>query len=173
MHQIGLMSGMLSKESIRQNVGLCLDTFQTAGGDWADPTTISGRIEDLSDDELEQRYKKSLDDLVQTAPMEKIYLLQISKAYKPPKPLDKGKDDLRLRPRGRWSHDFRPLPFHGGYLPIIPFTSAVLQTGFRGWFSMEVFDGGKDGETKPDANLERYAEEAKESYKRMVREATS
>ena len=157
----------------RKNVGLCLDTFHTAGGEWADPTTATGRIDDLSEDELEQRYKKSLNDLVQAVPKEKIYLLQISDAYKPPKPISKETDDNGLRPRGRWSHDFRPLTFHGGYLPIVPFTKAVLQTGFRGWFSMEVFDGGKDGKTKTSSDLKMYAKEAMESYKRLIREGVA
>ena len=46
-----------------------------------------------------------------------------------------------LRPRARWSHDHRPLPYDGGYLPVAEFTAAVLATGFRGWLSVEVFDG--------------------------------
>ena len=56
-----------------------------------------------------------------------------------------------LRPRGRWSHDFRPLPFEEGYLPVTEVTRAVLETGFRGWFSYEAFDGGKDGKGLPES----------------------
>ena len=47
----------------RPNVGLCLDTFQTAGSEWADPTTASGLIEDVPRDELERRFRASLQDL--------------------------------------------------------------------------------------------------------------
>ena len=55
-------------------------------------------------------------------------------------------DESGMRPRGRWSHDWRPLPFQGGYLPVVEVVKAVLRTGFRGWFSMEVFDGKEEGE---------------------------
>ncbi|KAF1358081.1 xylose isomerase-like protein [Lizonia empirigonia] len=52
------------QEVDRPNIGLCLDTFQTAGGEWADPRTESGLLEDVSRDELEKRFKKSLEDEV-------------------------------------------------------------------------------------------------------------
>ena len=161
-------------------MGLCLDTFQSAGGEWGDPTTSSGRIESLSASDLEARYAASLESLTTTLPADKIYLLQISDAYKLSKPLDPDPDEDGLRPRGRWSHDWRPLPFHGdgggsgggggggaGYLPIVPFTRAVLRTGFRGWFSVEVFDAQADSER----DLEGYAKSAMESVRRLVREA--
>ena len=159
-------------------MGLCLDTFQSAGGEWGDPTTSSGRIESLSASDLEARYAASLESLTTTLPADKIYLLQISDAYKLSKPLDPDPDEDGLRPRGRWSHDWRPLPFHGGggsggggggagYLPIVPFTRAVLRTGFRGWFSVEVFDAKADSER----DLEGYAKSAMESVRRLVREA--
>jgi hypothetical protein len=54
-----------------------------------------------------------------------------------------------LRARGRGSHDYRPFPFNGGFLPVVPVAKAVLGTGFRGWFSMEVFDSGADGKAGP------------------------
>ena len=67
----------------RPNVGLCLDTFQTAGSEWADPTTASGLIEDVPRDELERRFRASLQDLAREVPPEKIYLLQLSDAGLP------------------------------------------------------------------------------------------
>lgn len=161
------------KRANRPNIGLCLDTFQTAGGEWGDPTTASGRIETISEEQLERRYEQSLQQLTETVPKEKIYLLQISDAYKPPFALSKEPDESGLRPRGRWSHDFRPMPFDGGYLPIVPMTRAVLKTGFRGWFSMEIFDGGKDGKGKAFDDLGAYALRAMQSYKQLVKEATA
>ena len=59
----------------RTNVGLCLDTFQTAGGEWGDPTTASSLRKDVPRDQLEKRFKQSLEDLSATAPEDKIYLL--------------------------------------------------------------------------------------------------
>ena len=164
------------------NIGLCLDTFQTGGGEWGDPTTESGLLEkganeqNLQADELERSFKDSLERLSKEIPAEKIYILQISDAYKPPAPLSQHPDppdDSGLRPRGRWSMAFRPPPFQGGYLPVIGVTKAVIGTGFRGWFSMEIFDGGKDGKGKDwekEGELERYALGAMESHKKLLME---
>lgn len=157
------------KEVDRPNIGLCLDTFQTAGGEWADPRTSSGLLEDVSKDEVEQRFHKSLEELSNTIPKDKIYLLQISDAYKAPQPFDAERDDSGLLPRGRWSHDFRPLPYNGGYLPVADVAKAVLETGFRGWFSYEVFDGGADGKKK-DVDIVAYAQAAKSSHERLLEE---
>lgn len=153
----------------RSNIGLCLDTFQTAGGEWADPRTGSGMREDVGQDELEKRFKKSLADLSSTISKEKIYLLQISDGYKVPQALDDKRDEDGLLPRGRWSHDFRPLPYNGGYLPVADVASAVLKTGFRGWFSYEVFDGGKDGK-KQEEDVVAYARTARNVHTRLIEE---
>ncbi|KAI1080554.1 xylose isomerase-like protein [Whalleya microplaca] len=125
----------------RPNIGLCLDTFQSAGGEWADPRAKSGLVEGVSKEDLESRWKQSLAELAATIPAEKIYLLQISDAYKMDPPIEAKENEEGLRPRGRWSHDWRPLPYDGGYLPVQDFLKAVLGTGFRGWLSIEVFDG--------------------------------
>jgi len=153
----------------RPNIGLCLDTFQTAGGEWADPRTASGLLEDVSKSELEERFHRSLADLASTIPKDKIYLLQISDGYKVPQPFDVERDDSGLLPRGRWSHDFRPLPYNGGYLPIVDVVKAVLQTGFRGWFSYEVFDGGPQGKGK-EVDIVAYARAAKNVQARLLAE---
>ncbi|KAI3321559.1 3-dehydroshikimate dehydratase [Xylariaceae sp. AK1471] len=131
----------------RPNLGLCLDTFQSAGGELADPTTPSGFIErsGVSKAEVQNKWTGSLRELASTIPPEKIFLLQISDAYKMDPPLEDKVNEEGLRPRGQWSHDYRPLPYDGGYLPVKEFLGTVLGTGFRGWLSMEVFDGkGKE-----------------------------
>ncbi len=155
----------------RPNVGLCLDTFQTAGAEWTDPTTASGLVEDYpgGKDALESAFRKSLRELAATVPKEKIYFLQISDAYRLSEPLEIEVDGQGLRPRGRWSHDFRPMPFDGGYLPVVEVTRAVLGTGFRGWFSMEIFDGGRDGKGK-EYDLAEFARKAMESHRRLLDE---
>lgn len=161
------------KKVDRPNVGLCLDTFQSAGGEWGDPTTESGSIEraGFTEAELTSRYRASLQELSDTVPKDKIYFLQISDAYKVSPPLSKEPDEEGLRPRGRWSHDYRPLPYDGGYLPIAEFVQAVLGTGFRGWFSMEVFDG-KFEENYGD-DLLKYANKAKKANDDLIEEAVN
>lgn len=134
----------------RPNLGLCLDTFQSAGGEWGSPVTKSGLIEENQPEELDQRWKASCELLSKTIPPEKIFFLQISDAYKMDPPLEDKADESGLRPRGQWSHDYRPIPYDGGYLPVEDFTKAVLQTGFRGWFSLEVFDGKGPGKYGDD-----------------------
>ena len=158
----------------RPNVGLCLDTFQTAGGEWADPTTPSGLIEDFpgGKEALERAFEKSMEELGATVPEEKIYFLQISDAYRLKRPMAEEVDGSGLRPRGRWSHDFRPMPFDGGYLPVVEVTRAVLGTGFRGWFSVEIFDGGPDGGGK-EYDLKEFAGRAMASHRRLLDECAA
>lgn len=149
----------------RSNVGLCLDTFQSAGGEWADPTTESGLLEGAG---MERIWKESLEELAKIVPPEKIFLLQISDAYKMDPPLDDGTDEAGLRSRGRWSHDYRPLPYDGGYLPVMDFTRAVLGTGFKGWMSIEVFDG-KEKEKYRD--MSGFAQKAMGILERLLKES--
>ncbi|KAI0035510.1 xylose isomerase-like protein [Vararia minispora EC-137] len=125
----------------RSNIGLCLDTFQTTGSEFVDPGSGSGFVEGS----FLQEFQHSLDELARTVPEDKIYLLQVSDAYKLRIPLET--DASGQKPRAQWSTTFRPVPFEG-YLPVVDVTVAVLKTGFRGWFSMEVFDSGWDGKGK-------------------------
>ncbi|KAL8977119.1 MAG: hypothetical protein Q9205_007011 [Flavoplaca limonia] len=157
----------------RPNIGLCLDTFQTGGGEWADPTTSSGLIELPGPNPrqtLKERFRASLKELGKTIPAEKIYILQISDAYKPREPLDAEVDEQGLRPRGRWSSCLRPVPFDGGYLPVVDVAKAVLETGFRGWFSMEVFDGGPEGKDQEWKDMGAYAKKAMKAHGRLLEE---
>ena len=156
----------------RPNIGLCLDTFQTGGGEWADPTTQSGLIESVESREvLDKRFQNSLENLSRSIPADKIYILQISDAYKPKEPLEPQPDENGLRPRGRWSSCLRPLPFDGGYLPLVDFTKAVLKTGFRGWLSTEVFDGGPDGSSQEWNDMSAYTKKAMDAHRRLLDEA--
>jgi hypothetical protein len=146
---------------------LCLDTFQSAGGEWGDPTSSTGMLENSqSAEELTKSWKESCQRLAETIPPDKIFLLQISDAYKPKEPFSKKADSNGMRPRARWSAAFRPLPFEG-YLPVVDFARAVLQTGFRGWFSYEIFDGGPDG-TGKEYELDPFARAAMDCQNRLM-----
>jgi sugar phosphate isomerase/epimerase len=157
------------KKANRPNIGLCLDTFQSAGGEWADPTTRSGLIEGISMEELDKRWKSSYEELSKTIPPEKIFIMQISDAYKLDTPLANKPDKDGLRPRGQWSHDHRPMPYDGGYLPVEEFTRAVLGTGFRGWFSMEIFDA-KGPKKYGDDEMGNFAKKAFRSMTHLLRQ---
>jgi len=151
----------------RENFGLCLDTFQSAGYEWGDPTTDSGMVEDgRSKEQVERDWQASCSRLAKTVPKEKVYLLQISDAYRTkPGPLSKNEID-GLRSRGFWSHAYRPLPFEG-YLPIVDFAKEVAETGFRGWWSYEIFDAGADGKGK-EYDMGQFAKEAMDCQKKLV-----
>ncbi|KAI1816122.1 3-dehydroshikimate dehydratase [Poronia punctata] len=161
----------------RPNLGLCLDTFQSAGGEWADPTTkdgfrassSSGSDSNKPGKDVQDAWAASLRDLAATVPAEKIFLLQISDAYRLDPPLANKDDADGLRPRGQWSHDYRPLPYDGGYLPVLEFLGAVLGTGFRGWLSVEVFDS--KGEEKYGDDLEGYSKKAMGSLEKLLQDS--
>ncbi|CZT04661.1 probable 3-dehydroshikimate dehydratase [Rhynchosporium agropyri] len=162
----------------RPNIGLCLDTFQTAAGEYGDPTTNSGLISHLGPlQKLALSYAYSLSLLTKTVPAEKIYVLQISDVYRPPVPFDDKTID-GLRPRGRWSHDFRPCLYQGGFLTkqCVEFAKAVLGTGARCWFSVEVFDSGEKGDGKggmgceDEESMRGFCEGALGSVKRLLDE---
>lgn len=146
------------------NMGLCLDTFQAAGAEFADPTTKSGFIESVDLETLESSWKKSLAELAKTVPADKIFLLQISDAYKMSPPLEATVDADGQPPRARWSHSHRPLPCSGGYLPVQEYLDAVLRTGFRGWLSVEVFDP-KENQRSPNDD---YTTAAMVSQKKLL-----
>ena len=150
----------------KENFGLCLDTFHSCGREWADPTTASGILEDgRSPEQVRKDWEASCQKFTETVSAEKIFVLQISDAYKVDPPLSKDTID-GLRTRCRWSHDYRPLPFEG-YLPVADFTKAVLKTNFRGWISYEPFDHGPDGKGK-EYELSSYAKQGMESHKELM-----
>jgi sugar phosphate isomerase/epimerase len=153
------------KKADRPNVGLCLDTFQSAGGEWADPTSRSGVLEGIPRSQVEAKWSESLAELATTVPADKIYLLQISDAYKMDPPLEAKVNGDGLRPRGQWSHDYRPLPYDGGYLPVHEFLAAVLETGFKGWLSVEVFDPKGQRKYK---DMGDYARKAMDSLEKLL-----
>jgi hypothetical protein len=94
-----------------------------------------------------QRFQKSIDDLAANIPKDNISILHTSDAYKVPESLNTDWTCLRLLPRGQWSHDFRPFPYIGGYLPVAKVAKALM-TGFREGFSYKVFDSGANGKKR-------------------------
>lgn len=93
-------------------------------------------------------------------PSDKIYLLQISDAYKMEPPLR----ETSARSRSEWSLSFRPLPYSGGYFPVEDFLGSVFGTGFRGWLSVEVFDS----KPKEGMLVEDYTKTAMQSLTRLL-----
>lgn len=157
----------------RDNFGLNLDTFQTGAREWADPGQKSGLL-DLPPEERERRFKKSMEELTNTVKPEEIFFLQVSDAYKVYLTKDNPQwtEDIP-EARALLSHSYRPLPYdpkREGYLPVKEVTEAILKTGFRGWFSYEVF---LDEMKEKDFDLEKFAQQGIQSHKKLMEECSS
>ncbi|KZO96854.1 xylose isomerase-like protein [Calocera viscosa TUFC12733] len=155
-------------------LGLCLDTFQIGGNPvyGASPTTATGWINGYHP----TVFTLSLRKLTQSVPGSKIFYLQISDGAKLEPPLGRGNalDDrwkTGWESRQVWSGARRPLPFHGGYLPVLEITEAVLATGFRaGYLSYEIFE--KEQEDEDPGIPERYAKEGMKTHERLMASVT-
>ncbi|KAH8671648.1 3-dehydroshikimate dehydratase [Xylariales sp. PMI_506] len=149
----------------RPNIGLCFDTFMEPGRQWADPRTESG-LQDMSREALDAKWKQSMAELAATVPGDKIFVLQISDAYKLKAPLEDKVNEQGQPPILQWCLVHRGIPYDGGYLPVQDVVDAVLATGFRGWFSMEVFNA--KGHEKYYPKLGDYAEKGVVSLNKLL-----
>jgi sugar phosphate isomerase/epimerase len=125
------------------NFGLCLDSFNTLGRQYADPCSPSGIQEPRQ--QTEEALRQSLASLVERVPTEKVFFLQLGDARKPVDgPLEHSPNDNEPRPaRMIWSRGNRLMPGEhdrGAYLPTLDFVRAVLATGYKGPWSIEVFN---------------------------------
>jgi sugar phosphate isomerase/epimerase len=154
----------------RENFGLCLDTFQITAAEYADPTTDSGLHGGIPPEELGKNFGDSLYEMSTTIPAEKIYMLQISDAWRPKQPLSAEMNVKDRRLKSVWSRNYRPLPFEGGYFPLIEVVRKVLDTGARSWWSVEVFDGGPDGSEDRETDLESFSKRAFASLTKLRQE---
>ena len=122
-----------------------LTCFDNRGNQYADPST---------ENSLRPRpFSVLLDNLVlmsRTIPGDKIFFYQLGDAHRPEQPMiDKPDAPARMT----WSRASRLFPCETipdinskdawkyiGFLPVIEMTRAVLATGYKGWWSLEVFN---------------------------------
>lgn len=122
----------------RPNLGLCLDSFNTLAFEWADPYSSTGRKSDDVDEKLE----KNMEELLRRVPGDKIFFYQVADGKYMTTPLTPPSDPTvpLLRP---WSRSCRLFPLEhslGAYLPVERFSDAVIRTGYKGPWSIEVFN---------------------------------
>ena len=128
----------------RPNVGLILDSFNLLAVEFANPYNPEGhgRVYSTMDESLDV-LRQSLSALVATVPGERIFFVQLGDAelvnpttfFPPSDP-----EIPRLLP---WSRSHRLFPMEierGGYMPVELVAAAVLETGYRGPLSLEVFN---------------------------------
>ncbi|GCB23482.1 3-dehydroshikimate dehydratase [Aspergillus awamori] len=124
----------------RPNFGCCLDTFNIAGRVWADPASPSGTVPDA-----DALLAQSLDRLVKTIDVKKVFYVQVVDAEKMEQPLVPGHPfHVDGQPaRMNWSRNARLFLYEqekGGYLPVVEVARVILkELGFEGWVSMELF----------------------------------
>lgn len=125
----------------RPNFGLCLDTFHIVTKLWADPFAVSGKYPDA-----EAQLRQTLDRLICECPLDKIFYVQLSDGERFDPPFSKAHPSYLEgeAPQFTWSKHARPFPLEthlGGYMPVPEIVRAwVLEKGFKGWVSMEIFD---------------------------------
>lgn len=136
----------------RANFGMCLDTFNIAGREWADPASPSGKVE--SADEV---FKASMRKMVEEIDVRKVFYVQVVDAERLVRPLDRT-HPFRVegqKPRMSWSRNARLFMCEeerGGYLPVMDVLKAICDEeaglGYKGWISAELFNRsltGKEG----------------------------
>lgn len=125
----------------RPNFGICLDSFNIAGRIYADPAASTGRTANSDEAVI-----KSMETLISSVDLNKVFLLQVADAERLSQPLDQAHPFYNAEQPSRmsWSRNARLFygeSQYGGYLPV----KAILDTivnglGFQGWLSFEVFN---------------------------------
>ncbi|PFH51622.1 hypothetical protein AMATHDRAFT_58735 [Amanita thiersii Skay4041] len=127
------------------NVGIILDSFNSLGNQYADPT--------MPDSLRPAPLSVLLDNLYllsKTIPGHKIFFYQIGDAHRPRRPVLESPD---APARMTWSRASRLFPLekiqdpfgedawrYTGFLPVVEMTRAIHATGYNGWWSLEVFN---------------------------------
>ncbi|KAF8518461.1 xylose isomerase-like protein [Gautieria morchelliformis] len=139
----------------RPNLGLCLDSFNTAAREWADPYSPSGIRHPL----IDGAFRRSLDDLVEHVPPGKIFYFQLADGQRMSPPLTPPEDPT-VPPLRPWSRSYRLFPLEtarGAYLPVREFAEAVHRAGYKGPWCLEVFNDSlnEPGARVPDEHAHR------------------
>jgi len=140
------------------NFGCCLDTYNIGGRVYGDPASADGKMPNA-----EAELTASMQRLVATVDVRKVFFVQVVDAEKLGKPLVPGHEFYAPDQCSRmsWSRNCRLFygeQDRGGYLPIKAITRAIIDgLGFRGWVSMELFNRSmNDGDASvPRAHARR------------------
>ena len=163
----------LVKTVDRDNFGLCLDTFQIAGGEWADPESEDGRLPSA-----DEALKASLKELVRTIDPKKVFYVQFADGERLAAPLTPSHPFwIQGQPaRMGWGRNARVFGFEkqrGAYLPVLDILKAIIAPrpqglGYQGWISLELFSRttAEAGDEVPNDHANRGII----SWNRLVRE---
>jgi len=150
------------------NFGICIDTFNMAGRIYADPATASGKTPnaDAVVRASVQKMKSNLD-------IRKIFLVQLVDAARLKTPMAPGHEDYNPSQPARmsWSRGHRLFygeQHLGGYLPVLKIFKAVIDLGYEGWVSAELFNSLM---SSPEPEIpEALAKRAAISWQRLLKD---
>ncbi|KAF9062150.1 xylose isomerase-like protein [Rhodocollybia butyracea] len=136
----------------RKNVGVLLDSFNTLGNQYADP----GEASCIRPQQTLAKMLQNLTEMSRVIPAEKIFFYQIADGVRPQEILTDTEDMPR---RMKWSRTSRVFPCEPpasrldsvsdqenpstgylGFLPVTQMSYLVHRTGYRGWWSLEVYN---------------------------------
>ncbi|CAI7665104.1 unnamed protein product [Penicillium manginii] len=127
---------------------------------WADPFVSSGKFP-----EAEKALQDTLDRFVKSCPMEKVFYVQLSDGEKFDPPFSEAHSWYTEGEAHQftWSKYARPFPGEtdlGGYMPVNEIVRAwIVEKGYKGWVSMEVFDRRmRDENSRPEVAAARGVE---------------
>ncbi|EXJ78922.1 hypothetical protein A1O3_08422 [Capronia epimyces CBS 606.96] len=153
----------------RPNFGCCLDTFNIAGRVWADPASPSGKTPNADAD-----LKASLENLVKTVDVNKVFYVQVVDAERMTPPLT---PDHPFHVDGQpsrmsWSRNARLFLYEqdqGGYLPVVEVARVFLkELKYEGWVSMELFSRTM---SDPDPSIPHtHAQRGIKAWKQLAKE---
>lgn len=146
----------------RDNFGLCLDTFNIAGREWADPASPTGTVQNA-----DQVLKVSMEKMVREIDVKKVFYVQVVDAERLSRPLDTTHPYHidGQKPRMSWSRNCRLFlceEDRGGYLPVLDVLKAICDEktglGYKGWISAEQFNRSltEDRNDVPQEHAERW-----------------
>ncbi|KAJ5096288.1 hypothetical protein NUU61_005644 [Penicillium alfredii] len=125
----------------RPNFGLCLDTFHEATKLWADSRAVPGKYP-----QADSVLRDSLRRFIAQCPLDRIFYVQLSDGERFDPPFSPSHPWYLPGEASQftWSKHARPFPLEthlGGYLPVSEIARAwIVEKGFAGWVSLEVFD---------------------------------
>ncbi|TFK55959.1 putative AP endonuclease, family 2 [Heliocybe sulcata] len=158
----------------RSNFGLCLDTYHVCARVWGTPQTRSGRLPGGN-----AALRASMERFAKECPMDKVFIVQLGDAEKMDPPILPGHPAYQ---EGRdvaatWGAYGRLFPLEhdrGAYLPMMDILKVwLIQKGWHGWVSLEVFHREmKEESMGPDILARRGIESWKKLRKLLASSAS-
>jgi 4-hydroxyphenylpyruvate dioxygenase len=152
----------------RPNLGLALDTFNIAGAIYADPTTEDGRVAGTAEADL----SASLGRMASTLDVSKLFIVQIADGERLSQPLRTGHPFYVAGQPSRlsWSRNCRLFlceTDRGGFLPVVVILETILDLGWTGHLTYEVFSRSlADSDHRTPA---LHAERGKRSWQQLCK----